>query len=244
MAIEAVTYDLLHTLNERFPRSISGDVAILGDCRFYLPDVADDNHKALERFALDFGLRSAVSLDVTGNPTFRRDLHEPVSQDLRNRFDLVIDAGTMSFCFNVPLVWQNILEMLRDTGHVFHLASLTGYFGRAYYGLPPKLFRDFYGENGFDILYMAVRSHLRTSRAAKLLARWKRWRGEMCGGYAEIGKDDVFLRCASSIEMEFAPEFSGFPQIVPNDSTIVCFARRRERLAFRNVVPKPDVAGG
>src|ERR1700730_2186143 len=166
----------------------------------------------------------------------RSTRHDPVVTELRDLFDVVLDAGTMSFCFNVPMVWQNILNMLKDTGYVFHLSSMTGYFGRAYYGLSPMLFRDFYAENGFDILYMGIRSHRRITLLARMLDRIARLRGVASDGYYEIDKDAVFLRSASPIGMEFSREFVGHPQMIPNDATIVCLARRRHRREFRNVV--------
>lgn len=236
MAIEFATYELLRSLNRRFPGAIGGNVAILGDCSFYLPGVAGDNAKGLARFVQDFGLNSAVTLDLYGKPTIRCDLHEPAAPELRDRFDLVLDAGTMSFCFNLPMVWQNILAMLKDAGYVFHLSSMTGYFGRAYYSLSPMLFRDFYAENGFDVLYMGVRSHRRTTWLARALDRLERLRGNPSDGYHEIDKDAIFLRCASPIGMEFSKQFAGHAQMIPNDATIVCLARRRHRREFRNVV--------
>ena len=243
MAIELVTYELLKSLNLRFPAAISGNVAVLGDCKFYLPGVIDDNAKGLARFAQDFRLSSANTIDLYGRPTIRCDLHEPIARELRNRFDTVVDAGTMSFCFNVPMIWRNILDMLKNRGHVFHLSSLTGYFGRAYYGFSPMLFRDFYASNGFEILYMGVRSHRRATLSARLLDRLARLRGVASDGYREIDKNAVFLRSASPIRMEFGPRFAGHAQIIPNDATIVCLARRSERRPFSNVVASVYAAG-
>jgi hypothetical protein len=199
---------------------------IIGDCAFHTAWRSGDNRLDLKRFAEVMHLTRVETIDISGTPTIRADLHEPLPE-LRGAFDMVIDAGTMFCCFDVPRVWQTLLDVLAPGGVAFHVSGLTGYMGRSYYSFHPALFRDFYRANGFQILKMAVRS----PRFPK--ARW--WQRAATDGYRAIKPDDVYL---VGEDLRFSTSLTEQAPIVPNDATILCAARRAETRPFTRPIPQ------
>lgn len=219
MGIDGKTLDLIKSTT----RSYQGQrCLILGDCAFYLPGMT------LQTFADICGFASVDTIDLFGNPTIRADLHDPIADSLRGKYGVVLDIGTICSCFDIAAVWRNALTLLADRGTIFHLAGLTGYFGRSYYSLHPALFRDFYAANGFDVTCMAV-------RARRASPDWRRRRRD---NFSPIGIDDVFVTAADANGLTFEPELADHIPLLPNDAEIVCVANRTSRQPFSRAIPK------
>lgn len=212
-------------------------VLILGDCKFYTPWSCENNREDLSYFKELFGLLRAETIDVAGSPSIRLDLQKPLPSELSNQFDLIIDAGTLFWCFDVAAVLENCLSMMKDRGTIIHLCALTGHFGRGYYNIHPKLFRDFYVQNGFEILSTEVRVHKQMNRLANFQRKFWDWRGRSVGSYVPIGKDALFLKNANFVSMEFTNEVAAQAPMLPNDALFLCAATREQRLAFVRPIP-------
>jgi hypothetical protein len=78
------------------------------------------------------------------------DLNQHVRRFWRNRFDLIIDPGTIEHCFNVVTAMENIVLMLRTGGFVYHQDAIN-FPNHGFFSLSPTFFVDFYASNGFEI---------------------------------------------------------------------------------------------
>jgi SAM-dependent methyltransferase len=88
---------------------------------------------------------------------FVHDLNKPVAAELRERFDLVYDGGTLEHVFNFPVALQNCMEMVKPGGHLFFHTGANGYCGHGFYQFSPELFyRALSPENGFEVLRMVL----------------------------------------------------------------------------------------
>jgi len=237
MGIDAGFLDRIDQIGKREALFPDSSVLILGDCKFYTAWACGDNTRDLAHFRQLFGLGRVETVDVVGDPTIRLDLQKPLPSDLVAQFDIVIDAGTLFWCFDIAAVLQNCLSMLKDRGTMMHVCALTGHFGRGYYNIHPKMFRDFYRQNGFEVLGTEVRVHKQTSRLARLQKRLWEWRGRPVGNYFPIGKDALFLKNADFVSMEFTEELAFEAAMLPNDALFLCAAKREKRLPFVRPIP-------
>ena len=71
--------------------------------------------------------------------------------ELKNRFDYILDGGTTEHVFDYAQALRNIVKMLKVGGKVFHYVPATGYINHGYYDISPSLFADFYQSNGFRV---------------------------------------------------------------------------------------------
>lgn len=95
------------------------------------------------------GIEGYLDMDKfdSDNPAVLHDLNDPIPADLKSRFGMVFDGGTIEHIFDVRQVMGNIVDMLRPGGCVVHLCSFA--IDHGFYGFSPVLFYDFYGANGF-----------------------------------------------------------------------------------------------
>lgn len=259
MAIEKKDLKLLLELRKKHPEGES--LAILGDCYFHfnigeLQEMGGVKIKSkdsepklkvdLKMFAEVLGFKEAETFDISGSPTRKIDLQKSIPEEFKNRFDWVIDAGTLYWCFDIASVWKNILSMLKKDGCVFHLSALSGYFGRGYYSFQPRMFADFYSQNGFEVLMMAYRlrpPHILYNKSVT----WYRIRkiiGKIISlekklEWQKISLKNIFLKNAGRFNMEFSsfptrPE----PDMIPNNVLVGCFAKRIKKVPFTCPIPK------
>jgi hypothetical protein len=92
------------------------------------------------------------------------DLNEKLPPDLVGRYSMVIDPGTIEHCFNIGQAMMNAARALAVGGFVVHVNPLS-MFNHGFYNLNPTFYHDFYGDNGFQILFMNGLAPLRSADA-------------------------------------------------------------------------------
>lgn len=120
------------------------------------------------------GLGYCQSMDLFGSEgaTIVHDLNEPVPTALRNRFNLIIDGGTLEHIFDIRMALENVLAMLRPGGTVIHISPVSGWDNHGFYSINPKLLARFYESNATVRVEAALihleRDDLRVGRLVKL----------------------------------------------------------------------------
>jgi SAM-dependent methyltransferase len=100
------------------------------------------------------GAKETASVDRSDfeGATLLHDLNERFPENLRSRFDLVVDGGTLEHIFDYPAALRHCLELLRVGGHFLTITPASGQMGHGFYQFSPELFfRVFSAENGFAI---------------------------------------------------------------------------------------------
>ena len=188
--------------------------AVLGDCTFWYPG------GSLEDFRDLCGFDSVETFDINGQPTYRVDLQEQLSSSLHDRYDFVIDAGTLYCVFDVASVMRNVLLISRVGSISWHQLNLVGHFGRGYWSVGPAVMYEFYTQNGYDPI----------ATAYYVKERGDRW------VYFDQGAHN--LRSASSNSFEFVRQKDTWRHDVPCDSSLLFVARRVTSVPFVKPVPR------
>ena len=80
------------------------------------------------------------------------DMNDPISDQFREGFDAVVDAGTLEHVFNFPTAIKNCMEMVHSAVICCYKTSANNYFGHGFYQFSPELFyRLMSAENGFQV---------------------------------------------------------------------------------------------
>lgn len=108
------------------------------------------------RFFRMFGFREVHAIDYSeiDGADILFNLNSDLPDTLKNKFDYVIDGGTLEHVFNVAKAMKNISEMLRVGGTVIHILPLGGYVDHGFYSFSPTFFLDFYKINEFRICHL------------------------------------------------------------------------------------------
>ena len=79
------------------------------------------------------------------------DLNLPIPEHLHNKYDLIVDSGTLEHVFHLPQALKNVHDLLKEGGRVIHLLPATNYVDHGFYMFSPTLFHDYYSANRWDI---------------------------------------------------------------------------------------------
>ena len=100
------------------------------------------------------GVRDLVTVDRSNyeGATLLHDLNDPFPENLHNRFDLVLDGGTLEHIFDYPAAMRNCLKLVSIGGHFITITPANQFMGHGFYQFSPELFfRIFSAENGFEL---------------------------------------------------------------------------------------------
>jgi hypothetical protein len=99
------------------------------------------------------------SMDVSSyeDATVVHDLNTPIAADLEQRFDAVIDSGTLEHIFNVPVALASLMRMTKVGGRVVSANPANNLCGHGFFQFSPKLmFRVFSEAHGFAVERIAL----------------------------------------------------------------------------------------
>ncbi|HXJ60551.1 MAG TPA: class I SAM-dependent methyltransferase [Verrucomicrobiae bacterium] len=119
----------------------------------------EDKHLYAESCFKSLGATQVHSMDVSAfeGATFIQDLNEPIGLELRERFDLVYDGGTLEHVFHFPTALKNCMEMVKVGGRFFTHTVTNNWCGHGFYQFSPELFyRALSRENGFEVERMVA----------------------------------------------------------------------------------------
>jgi hypothetical protein len=94
-------------------------------------------------------LIESLDNDQTIHPTFCHDLNQPLGESFANRYNLIIDGGTLEHVFNVPVALESIRRSLKLNG-VFASIQLLNLNGHGFWSLTPELLWKWSAANGFE----------------------------------------------------------------------------------------------
>jgi hypothetical protein len=96
------------------------------------------------------------------------DLNEDIPTQMHQKYDIVLDPGTLKHCFNVGSAIKNMASMVKENGYIVHHNPLI-MVNHGFYNFSPTFYFDFYAKNGFKILEFPLvdEGHLSTYWASK-----------------------------------------------------------------------------
>src|SRR5262249_172525 len=103
----------------------------------------------------------AADISITESPDFIIDLNEPVDVSYYDRFDTIVDVGTLEHVFDIPTALRNIVKMCRKGGSIILVHPSTGSIDHGFYQFSPTLYFDYFGSNGFSIVSCYLNEPLR-----------------------------------------------------------------------------------
>lgn len=97
-----------------------------------------------------FGATSVESFDNSDyeNATHVADMNKPIT--IRDRYNTVIDGGTLEHVFNAPQALMNVSQMCAEGGQILHILPANNFCGHGFWQFSPELFFSLYSEaNGY-----------------------------------------------------------------------------------------------
>jgi hypothetical protein len=105
------------------------------------------------------GFTNVKALDVSGyeGADYIFDLNsDQLPAELRGRFDVVFNGGTIEHVFHVPNALASTTNMIKVGGAVVHIVPCNGWVDHGFYQISPTLLFDYYSASGFVDFYSAL----------------------------------------------------------------------------------------
>jgi hypothetical protein len=105
------------------------------------------------------GAERTDALDVSDyeGATILQDMNQPLGEEHRGRYSMVIECGTLEHVFNFPVAIQNCMDLAEVGGQILCCTVANNFCGHGFYQFSPELFyRVFHPTNGFQIERMIV----------------------------------------------------------------------------------------
>ncbi len=112
-----------------------------------------------EPFLAAAGAAPVVSVDASDyeGAALIHDMNIPVGDELCERFDLVVDGGTMEHVFAPPVALANMMKMLKVGGSLIIWSPANNLCGHGFYQFSPEFFYSSLTESrGFKVQSVAV----------------------------------------------------------------------------------------
>ena len=97
------------------------------------------------------GSKTIKCCDVSNyeNPDFIIDLNKLVEKIFFNKFDNIVDIGTLEHVFDIRQVLINYVKLLKVNGYLLISVPCSNMIDHGFYSFSPTLFYDFFKINGF-----------------------------------------------------------------------------------------------
>ncbi len=98
------------------------------------------------------------------------DLNYPVEEKYHERFDVILDSGTLEHIFDVPTALTNYARMVKKGGRLIFFLPCSNTINHGFYSFNPNLFFDFFTANGFSDFscYLMVESSFNVYKKSKI----------------------------------------------------------------------------
>lgn len=123
--------------------------------------IVADGQGFCEPLLRHLGAGQVESLDASDfeHSTYVHDLNQPLPEDLRSRYTLVYDGGTLEHVFNLPQALKNCMQAVAPGGHFITIGPATSQYGHGFYQFSPELYyRALSPENGYEVLALLIRT--------------------------------------------------------------------------------------
>jgi hypothetical protein len=101
-----------------------------------------------------FGAEKVDSLDASSyeGATILHDMNKQIPPELKQRYSVVLDGGSLEHIFNFPMAIKNCMEMIEVGGHFIGISPANNLLGHGFYQFSPDLyFSIFTKRNGFVV---------------------------------------------------------------------------------------------
>jgi SAM-dependent methyltransferase len=101
---------------------------------------------------LGFSSVDSLEYSTMDGATIAHDLNKPLPKELYNKFDWIIDGGTLEHCFDVREFMSTMIRLLKPGGHILHINPSIGSCNHGMFNFQPTFYFSFYRANDFSLL--------------------------------------------------------------------------------------------
>lgn len=144
------------------------------------------------------GAERVFAADISDyeNPDYLIDLNYDINEEYYERFDVILDSGTLEHVFDVPTALSNLVKMVKKGGRIILILPSSNAINHGFYSFSPTLFFDFFAANGFSNFncYLIEKSRFNSYKKSKIY-RYNYFPGPSCPLFSKNSVEVCF--CAT-----------------------------------------------
>ena len=112
-----------------------------------------------ETFFSSIGFKNIDSIDNSNyeGSKYIHNLNYQILEDFKNKYDYIYDGGTTEHLFNIPQVFENIIDMLNIDGLFVSVTCNNNFSGHGIYQFSPELYLSILNKKyGMEIIDMYI----------------------------------------------------------------------------------------
>lgn len=151
---------------------VKGDMAQLGSQQIYdLPNKPSAKQTFIERYKID----SYTDFDINDKAQIILDLTKEIPTDYIEKYDMVVDSGTLEHIFDQKSAFENAYKMCKIGGTIVHIQGIKNLWNHSLFSYQPKIFILLSQINDYKIKYIDyliedVNTNQRLSNTSKIKA--------------------------------------------------------------------------
>ena len=128
------------------------------------------------------------------------DLNEAeLPEEYRNRFDLVVNGGTLEHVYNITHAMDNINHLVAPNGTVLHISPCSGWVDHGFYSISPTFYKDYYENNSkvFELkkVYLEVKKEKGPRQGDVILSPDCRELDDVCSYIIPFATNEIMIIC-------------------------------------------------
>jgi len=119
-----------------------------------------------ENFFRSIGFKNVDSIDNSKyeGAKYVYNLNYPILEEFKNKYDYIFDGGTTEHIFNIPQVFENIIDMLNVGGLFVSVTCNNNFSGHGMYQFSPELYLSAFNKKyGMEIIDMYIGENNKTN---------------------------------------------------------------------------------
>ena len=114
-----------------------------------------------------------INIDSIDNSNYEgskyiHNLNYPILEDFKNKYDYIYDGGTTEHIFNIPQVFENIIDMLNIDGLFVSVTCNNNFSGHGMYQFSPELYLSCFNQKyGMEIIDIYIGENGKTNNEWK-----------------------------------------------------------------------------
>lgn len=98
------------------------------------------------------------------------DLNEPLPDELKDKYDVVLDGGTMEHVYNYPVALRNSMDAVCEGGVLILTTPTNNYCNHGFYQISPCMFMDILNKaNGWQLLEISLFEERKLNLSSRLI---------------------------------------------------------------------------
>jgi len=116
---------------------------------------SSDGRTPKQIFKERYNINDYTDFDINDKARVKLDLTEPLPEEYKEKYNTIVDSGTMEHIFDQKNAFTNFYEMCKVRGYIIHIQTIRFGWNHGFYNYCPCTFCKLANANKYPIIHTA-----------------------------------------------------------------------------------------